>query len=224
MSALRRRPDDAGFTLVELLIVIAVQGIIVTAIAAAFMVFVRTAPGTEVRLDDARSTRGLSTWLSHDTTSAPPFMLPDHRGWMDTNPASNSCGGDGSNLLELSWRERGFATTTFYAGYRAVERDGTLTIVRYSCMSTGGGPTSMGTVNLTAGLDATAWVAADGGPARAYKYVWAWRDVIDPAVPCPTVESVVFYLRAAGNTTDVEVVTGSRNPTEDFLSTPGCTP
>jgi prepilin-type N-terminal cleavage/methylation domain-containing protein len=208
---------DGGFTLVELLITIAIQGIIVTAIGTAFVVFIRVAPGTEVRLDDARSTRGLATWLSHDTTSAPPFSTSDPRGWINTS-SSTICPGDGENLLELSWNEDGFSSVTYYATYRGVVANGELSIVRFTCTDSGSGAVGTGGINLTSGLDPTPW---DGvGSSRAYQYVWAWPSRGDLPEGC--VESVAFYLRANDSGSDVQIVTGSRNPTDSFTTTDVC--
>lgn len=187
--------EDHGFTLIEILIVMSILGLIIGSLSAAFVVIVRTSPTTEIRIDDARSTRGLATWLSHDTTSAPPYDTYDDKGWVDTSGGAGECGGGGSNIVQFSWREEGFATTTFYANYRYVANGAEATVIRFACSVPSASPTT--SVNLTSGLDP-----------------------IDPPdvvlnKPGTEVESVDFILHAAGGG-DVLVETGSRNPVEFY--------
>jgi hypothetical protein len=185
-----------------MLIVITIMGVIISALAVSFSVIVRTTPTTELRIDDARSVRGLQTYLSHDTTSAPPYRTADPKGWMDTSPGANTCGlplvaGD-YNILELSWREVGFAETLFVAAYR-VERTGDDSrIVRVRCEQSGLGWTNRTKQRLTAGLSSTATQYAQLLP--------------DPGTD---VESVRFVLTAASGAV-VTFETGSRNPVEFY--------
>lgn len=189
----RREEPDRGFTLIEILIVMSVMGIILGALSAAFVVIVRTSPSSELRVDDARSTRGLATWLSHDTASAPPYDYADPKGWIDETTGGSCAGTSGSNLVEFSWREEGFSTQTFYANYRYVANGAEATVVRYSC-STSSTTTKL---NLTAGLD-----PLDPPDVTLNK---VGTDVV----------SVDFLLHAAGGS-DVLVQTGSRNPVEFY--------
>jgi prepilin-type N-terminal cleavage/methylation domain-containing protein len=189
----RSARPDGGFTLLEILIVMSILGLILGALSAAFVVIVRTTPTAEVRVDDARSTRGLATWLSHDTTSAPPYDTFDAKGWIDTSAGPNDCGGAGANIVHFTWLEDGFTATTFVANYRYVAINGEGTVVRYSC-STSSGTT---TQTLTAGLD----------PIDP-------PDVVLNKVGSDVV-SVDFILHAAGGS-DVLVETGSRNPVEFY--------
>ncbi len=181
--------DDRGFTLIEVVMVTVIIGVVLTALAGAFTVIVRTTPSAEIRVDDARSTRGLATWLAHDTTSTPPFDAPDPKGWIDTSPGRNDCGGSGSNIVHFSWREAGFSTTTFVANYRYV--DGR--VFRYTCS------TSSGTklLKLTSGLDPT------DPPDVIFKYSG------------PKVVAVDLVLHAASGE-DVLIESSSRNPVEFY--------
>lgn len=184
---------DRGFTLIELLIVTTIIGVIVGSLSAAFLVIVKTSPSTEIRVDDARSTRGLATYLSHDTTSAPPYDYADPKGWIDTSAGAGNCGGAGANIVQFSWLENGFSSRTFYANYRFVTSGSEASVVRYSCSST----TPTRVYNLTAGLD----------PADP-------PDVILNKVGGDVV-SVDFVLHASSGA-DVVVETGSRNPVEFY--------
>jgi prepilin-type N-terminal cleavage/methylation domain-containing protein len=197
------RGGDRGFTLIELLMVVAMLGIVGSAIAAAFTVIVRTTPQTEIRIDDARSTRALATWLSHDTTSAPRFIPEQAQGGIDVTqaatPDNNDCGGAGSNILHLQWTEDGFTDRTFVANYRYVDDGSEGRVVRYTCSRVGAGPfTGTTEQQLTSGL------ASGDSP------------VATPVIGAPgEAESIDFRLTALSGET-VLVQTGSRNPTEFF--------
>ncbi|MFP5488718.1 MAG: type II secretion system protein [Acidimicrobiia bacterium] len=184
---------DGGFTLVEALIVVTVLGLIVTTLAGAFMVIVRTTPSAEIRVDDARSTRGLATWLSHDTTSTPPYDTYHPQGWIDVSPTRNDCVADGENILHLTWVENSVsAVTTFHVSYRYVVSGGTGSVVRYACSSAG----DSRSLNLTAGLTVKPNIVLNHNAAG-------------------DVDSVDFVLTAPSGA-QVVVQTGSRNPMEFF--------
>lgn len=194
-----RAPRD-GFTLVELLLSMVVLGVIVSSIALAFGVIVRTTPNTEVRIDDARSTRGLATWLAQDTTSTPRFEPEQTQGGFDLSSSRNDCGGSGSNVLHLSWVEDGLFHRSYVANYRFVIDGDDARVVRYTCWRTGtsGAFGSTESINLTSGL------APSEPPIITLN-----RDGVGD------VESVTFELIAASGE-HVLVETGPRNPTEFF--------
>jgi prepilin-type N-terminal cleavage/methylation domain-containing protein len=193
--------SDRGFTLIELLIVTVLLGIIMSVLATAIVVSLKTLPATEQRVDDARSTRGLATWLSHDTTSAPRFTTANTQGGLDFTAGADDCAvgtADNLNLLHLKWAEQTSIHQTFVANYRFVTNSGVGTIVRYSCSKTGSGAYSAATgLNLTSNLD--------------------------PAVP-PTlttttsgtdVTSITLILTGESGEV-VSVETGTRNPADFF--------
>lgn len=194
MSQTARKPEqrDGGFTMIEMLIVITTMAILIGTLSAVFLVIIKTSPSSEIRVDDARSTRGLATWLSHDTTSAPPNRSFDSKGWIDTS-SGGACGGPGVSLVQFSWLEEGFSSQTFYADYRFVADGGDASVVRYFC-STSGASTTM---NLTAGLDPLTPPDIALNPSTG------------------DVDSVDFTLHSnAGD--DVLIETGSRNPVEFY--------
>lgn len=195
----RRTPTDRGFTLIEILIVVSILGIILASIGAAFAVIVRTSPLTEIRINDTRSTRGLSTWLSHDTTSTPRFEPPDPVRGGITVSAANDCSAPGSNVLHLRWTENGFADQTFIANYRYVTNGADSRIIRYTCSRVGAGAfTAPSPVNLTSGLNPS-----------SPPVVTLNRDLFGD------VDSVTLTLTAVGGE-QVLVDTGPRNPTDFF--------
>jgi len=123
----RSRRTDRGFTLIEVLVVVVVLGMVMTALAAAFVVIVKANPTTDARTDDARSLDNLTTWLSRDVSSTleSGFVV---------GAAGSSCTGvpASKGLLELQWSEAG---TTYVSNYRYVSTGSTTgTIHRYTCM------------------------------------------------------------------------------------------
>jgi prepilin-type N-terminal cleavage/methylation domain-containing protein len=133
------RKADGGFTLIEVLVVVAVLGLLSTVLAATFVVVIRTNPANEQRVDDARILKGISTWLPPDIDSTPSAGF-------DTNPSKVSdCAGShpGTNALHLTWTEMiGSTVTTYVANYRhVVNADGdSAHIERITCRGTGPPP------------------------------------------------------------------------------------
>jgi hypothetical protein len=199
----------------ELVISVALSALVMTVLAAAVSVTLRTTPSTEGRLDDARSTRGLATWLSHDTTSAPRFLPERPQGGinLDTSTtAPNNCGGDGTNLLHLTWLETGTITQTFVANYRLVQTGpDSAMIARYTCVKPGVDPltafASTSRTNLTSRLKLS----------QPPIVIPTWSPTgCDPSFdPLCVVTSISFTLTGVAGD-QVVVTTGSRNPTDFF--------
>ena len=193
--------DDQGFTVVELLIVVVVMGTLVSTLAAALVLSLRTAPRAEDRLDDARSTRALATWLSYDTTSAPPFLPEQAQGGIDLTSAANDCGGAGTNLLHLQWTESSFTRRTYVANYRFLDSG---EIVRYYCSQKEGDAAfvSLSAQTLTRGLD-----PAD--PPTVSVRTVIETVTVDPGPPTWTLTTTTTDATAAGLTTSTTSATGS---------------
>jgi len=206
-SATARR--DGGFTLIELVVAVSLVGLLTTVLAGAIVVSLRTTPDTENRFDDARSTRALATWLSHDTTSAPRFRpLQEDQGGIDISTdddAPDVCGtGAGENLLHLQWTETSFQKRTYVANYRFVVDDDEGEIHRYSCSAEhSGGKTG-----------------AFSAPNRRFLTSRLDPDQV-PVVLAPVssgeVASITFQLAGKSGET-VAIETGSRNPADFFPS------
>jgi prepilin-type N-terminal cleavage/methylation domain-containing protein len=192
----RRSSRDRGFTLIELLIVISLLGVIMATLSTAIVVILRSTPSTGLRIDDARTLRGMSTWLSFDVTSTPPFMPEDSNGGIDTAAGRNDCGAPGTNILHLSWTEYdGSATRTFASSYRYINEPGNARMMRYTCSRTG----------TTAPFGAVQGIKLTSGLSEAQSPV----ALFDTAAGRVT----VVKLRLSGASGEQVIVdTSSRNP------------
>lgn len=111
----------------EVLIVIAVLGFVMTAVSAAFVVIARSSPQSVARADDSRALLNLTNWLSQDvsSTSEDGFLV----GGNDPDPCTGIP--TSKSLLTLRWSENGRA---YVASYRYVDAGSIGTIHRFSCV------------------------------------------------------------------------------------------
>ncbi len=117
---------DRGFTLPELLVVIAVMGMIATAVFSGISVVLRNESSTMARLSQQRNIQGLTTWLPADVASTPPNGLVIGGG---------GCGsGSGVNVLGLTWVEVvDGRSTTYRVTYQATNEGDHSRLWRYYC-------------------------------------------------------------------------------------------
>lgn len=194
---------DGGFTLVELLLTMLISGVLIASLATAISVAIQTTPTSERRIDDARSTRSLSTYLAQDTTSTPPFAPEQGEGGFNVStvdgPENNDCGAEGTNIVHLQWTETVVERKTYVANYRFVIEDGAGRVRRVTCSAPDGEPYSAtSSIFLTPRLDPGAAPVAS-----------LTLDAVG------NVESMSFTLTGqSGETVLVEVA--SRNPSEFF--------
>jgi prepilin-type N-terminal cleavage/methylation domain-containing protein len=150
---------DHGFTLTELLIVIAMVGIVSVTIGAVFTVVVRTNPSSQARTDDSRSLLSLTNWISQDVASTA-------EDGFDVGNTATACLAatvpTSTGLLQLRWSE---ASTNYVVNYRYRSDGvgaGTGSIYRYSCKS---GQTASA-LKLTPTLEDMSAAALAPAPAR----------------------------------------------------------
>jgi prepilin-type N-terminal cleavage/methylation domain-containing protein len=140
-----RARRERGFTLVEVLIVISMIGVLSAGLAAVFSVVVRTTPDAEQRITDARSLKGLVTWIPQDMDATPPGGFDDsNAAW----PCSGAAPADSHNVIAMSWSEKGDITTRYHASYRYELSNAEWVIARYACED--GAPAAR--VNMTSEL------------------------------------------------------------------------
>lgn len=145
----RPEPHDSGFTLTEVLIVMAMIGLLLGTLAAVFTVIVRTTPSAEDRVNDARSIQGLVTWLPQDIDATPPDGFDRVAGFW---PCAGSAPAGSNNVLSMEWSENTTSVTSYAASYRFEMVGSEPVMARYTCEPLGT-PTRIG---LTSGLSATA--------------------------------------------------------------------
>ncbi len=124
---------DQGFTLVELIVVTVLLGLVTSALAFAATVMMRTGPLAEERIDDARGTSSLASWLSRDLASTPGQTWQAATGGIDAN--ASKCVGTptgGLHLVSFGW--------VIGTNHRAVDyilvddsADGSSDVMRISC-------------------------------------------------------------------------------------------
>ena len=118
-ARLNRASGDKGFTLIEVLIVITMMGFLSATLAAVFTVMVRTTPAADARFTDARSLKGLVTWIPQDMDATPPTGFNhSHAAW----PCAGLAPLDSYNVIAMSWTEVGDVTTSFSVSYRYEKR------------------------------------------------------------------------------------------------------
>lgn len=128
----------------ELLITIAILGVVIAPLAGALIISLRTTDETSNRLASSNDAQLLSIWLPGDVQSA-----GNQSGDVVAAPTANTeCSGV-SNLLRLRWRETQSSTTTYVAAYAIRPGpDGTWRLVRYACTNSGSAITHVVARNL----------------------------------------------------------------------------
>jgi hypothetical protein len=132
-------------------------GLIMLVITATFVTILRITPATAYRIDDARSTRGLHTWLTRDISSTPPaqYDVASRTGYVDGSfadpsaggvPAADVCTTSGTHVLFMAWLDRG----TSYRAQYTIEGDPTTSyrVVRTICGGDSGRLPLTGEVSL----------------------------------------------------------------------------
>jgi prepilin-type N-terminal cleavage/methylation domain-containing protein len=94
--------SDGGFTLTELLIVVALLGLVTTVLAAALLVFSRNERSVSERLDESRGLQQLVNYLPSDVASAQTLGISPP----NDDPKVALCGSGGEVKLHMTWREQ----------------------------------------------------------------------------------------------------------------------
>ncbi len=102
-------PAEGGFTLVELMVAVAILGVVVVALASTFVVTARTATVTSQRFDESHDAQIASAYLANDVQSANVI-------------SATSCGSGGTLLLSFDYLSGARASYFFDAGAKEVVR------------------------------------------------------------------------------------------------------
>jgi prepilin-type N-terminal cleavage/methylation domain-containing protein/uncharacterized repeat protein (TIGR01451 family) len=129
---------DGGFTLVEMLISVAITGIIIGVLSAALSVAFSNNAASSQRFNGANDALTATNLFSSDVSAAPPGGREDGEAL-----GSECAGGDAAgsfNVLRLTWTQQAAGTITYYrVAYRLVNDSATVgNMVRISCTSTTG--------------------------------------------------------------------------------------
>jgi Tfp pilus assembly protein PilV len=144
---------ENGFTLVELLMVVLMTGIIITALASAFTVGLQNTSATGTRLSESGDLQLLSAYFPSDAQNAGPLPADV----TTTASATAGCTGSllGGNVLALRWQD-GQTLAEYGVTYRTARVGGEEQLLRYAC--SGGTTTSIviaRSLRATAGAVAT---------------------------------------------------------------------
>lgn len=198
---------DGGFTLVELVIAVALMSLLMSVISAALVVTLRNSPAVADRADAAVNVQGLVTWLPQDVDSAEP-------GSFDVSQtATSGCAGvdPGFNLFKVTWSETISSTVDYAASYRYVATTDGGYIVRVYC-TVGNSPTVL---KVTGSIPP--WVAGSE-PVTVV--------LSDSIAPFDTlVDSAKFLVEPiVGNTIVIDATTKNPNETLTPTTTPPAPP
>ncbi len=125
--------SDRGFTLVELVVAIAVTAVVATSLAAGIVAILKSQAATQQRITESSDQQNLVVWLPADLSSTPPANLET------TSSLASGCQGSspGTSVLRLTWTEAvNGTTTTFRVNYRATVDGTALRLKRYYCTGT----------------------------------------------------------------------------------------
>jgi len=150
----RRCRGQAGFTLIEMMMAIAITGIIIGPIGGAVFLGLRTADETSNRYASSNDAQTLSVWLPPDVQSA-----GNQVGDVVTS-GNTECSGV-TNVLRLKWRETQGTTNTYIAAYATSlnANTGIYQLKRFYCVNGGAATTHVVARNLASATAATATVS-----------------------------------------------------------------
>lgn len=138
-----RARSEAGVTLVELIVAIAIGGIIMAALSNALIVGFRTTDQTRIRLAESHDTQLVANYFSSDvaSTRAADISLLDVPA-----PCGSGVAAGGSNVISLPFAPRPDGATPLAVAYR--KEGGNL--VRYKCPPGGAAQRVVVATNITA--------------------------------------------------------------------------
>jgi prepilin-type N-terminal cleavage/methylation domain-containing protein len=134
-----RTARDRGFTLIELVVVIAMVGLISTVTSAAIVTILRNEAATVQRLDDTRDLMQLAIWLPQDVNSTPTGTVAGTGIETGNLPSGCASPHPGTGLLRLTWTEKPTSApaVTYRVNYRAEITGSSVVVRRHECVNFG---------------------------------------------------------------------------------------
>lgn len=146
---------DRGFSLIELVIMIALTGFITTSLVGGIIVLLRNNVAVSTRNADNADLLALATWLPQDVNSTPTGIVAG-TGVELGNLASGCATADvGTGLLRLTWTEQQTtgSADVYRVSYRAVTSNGTASVSRVSCKNYGTAVSNIASEKLALNTD-----------------------------------------------------------------------
>jgi prepilin-type N-terminal cleavage/methylation domain-containing protein len=145
-----KNTDDAGFTLVELLVTMVILGIIVGPLTAVVLGYLKNADATTARMTESHSAQIASSYLGQDvqamgvrdfgsavTDPANPYPLKQSVA-LGSGGGVPACGSASTPVVRMAWTDQpggpGTPATTTVAAYGTVTDSGSTTLRRYLCV------------------------------------------------------------------------------------------
>ncbi|CAB4866738.1 unannotated protein [freshwater metagenome] len=134
-----RRGRGAGFTLVELVVMIAITGVITTSLVNGIVVVLRSNVAVSTRTDDSGDLLQLATWFPQDVNSTPAATAIGTGVELGDLTAGCATADVGVGLLRLTWSEQTGtgATDTYRVSYRSLTTGTVASLLRVSCKNFG---------------------------------------------------------------------------------------
>jgi prepilin-type N-terminal cleavage/methylation domain-containing protein len=215
-----RGQRDAGFTLVEMIVVMGLMALLSGLLATVFVVILRSTPDADDRVSDARSVQGLVTWLPQDIDAAPPDRFDrDVATW----PCAGTTPADSYNVLTVGWTETIDSVTSadYSTSYRYELIDTEWRMVRYTCVDAGAARGHNMTSELSPwGAPAPVSVQMCSSEVDEVTGQCATADIIPDTVTAPpVVRSIqIAFTHPDGDVSTIDAA--PKNPDEELADDP----
>ncbi len=207
---LNTRHDD-GFTLIELVLSIAILALVMSAVAASFMVAMNVAPQSDSRLNNSRDTLVMSAYFAGDVQGAVSMVVPNPSNPPPTPKCTTGVAGD---VLVIGLEGKDFTPALVdetvivdYVVRTIITQGGTTnkTFHRLACLTTAPTPT----YPLTASSDValSLYLSATTAPVVV---CFTSAGVSAPCADATAVKATATIYNSNTNTMPSFTVTGSR--------------
>ena len=203
-----KQSDDAGFTLVELLVAMVILGIIMAPLTAAVLGYLKNADATTARMTESHAAQIATSYFAQDvqamgvrdfsTVTGPagnPYLLKQSVA-VGAGGGVPTCGSAGTPVVRVAWTDQpggpGAPVTTTVAAYATVDNAGVTTLRRYLCV----GSTTTSDIRVAGNVVGTPVVSCDtactGSGSSAPRTVSLTFDVKDPDSTTPDAYTVAL--------------------------------